>query len=63
MKPVYMGMSYEIRDPRPDYDDSDDVESDIAKRRLMMRHDHNGPRFFIAPANVLHAGWVVGVES
>ncbi len=50
-----IGYKYAPMSPVPDTDE-------LAKtQRLMMRHDHDGPSFFVAEKKILYAGYVVGV--
>ena len=41
---------------------ADTVELAENGDRIMLKHDWHGMKIFVAPKDVLHAGWVIGVD-
>lgn len=48
--------TYAVIDPQAD-SDACSARGD----RLMFRHTNNGPEFFVAPAGIIAAGYVIGI--
>lgn len=40
--------------------DSDELAA-LGERAMLRFSSHSEPEFFVAPAGVMHAGWVVGI--